>query len=205
MLPLSLPPALFAGRTVAILATGESMTAAVADAVRVAGIGSVAVNDAYRLAPWAGVLYAADGAWWNVHGPRGAFAFEGWRVSATPMVRGPVMSLRVSGQRGFDDRLGYIRTGSNSGYQAVHLAAQLGARKIVLCGIDMRGSHFFGLHPSPLRNTGSFTRYIELFRTIAQPLANRGIDVVNVSPCSALDAFRRGVLEQELAGLPRAA
>lgn len=51
-----------------ILATGPSMSQAVADSAR--GFGTViAVSDAYRLAPWADCLVSADTAWWKHHNP----------------------------------------------------------------------------------------------------------------------------------------
>lgn len=202
-LPWSIPAGLWRGATAVVLATGESLTPDVVAAVSVAhargGCVAIAVNDAYRVAPWANMLYAADGLWWDVHWPKGAGDFAGFKVTAQPQVRFPVMVVESSGHRGYDERPGFIRTGNNSGYQAIHVAAQMGARKIVVCGIDMQGAHFFGLHSRPLRNTGNFTSYIERFRDLAPPLAARGIDVVNVSPRSALDAFRRGDLATELA------
>lgn len=199
----NIAPELWRDRTVVVLATGETLTETVVDAVRAAHAAArcavVAVNDAYRLAPWADMLYAADGLWWEFHWQRGAGEFRGLRVTAQRQVRYPVTIAEVSGHRGFDPRPGYIRTGGNSGYQALHVAAQLGARKIVLCGLDMQGSHFFGPHPKPLNNTGSYAHHILQFETLAKPLADLGVDVVNVSPRSALRAFRRGELAAELA------
>lgn len=181
-------PRLFEGRTVAILATGPSMSQAVADTVR-GRCGVIAVQDAFKLAPWADLLYGCDPEWWSHHQ---AHTFAGLKVTCVDRVPHPeVMCLRNTGTRGFDPDPGCIRTGSNSGYQALHVAAHTGARRILLCGYDMHGSHFFGPHPKPLRNTTEslFAVFIRNFDAIAAALKARGIEVFNCTPGSRLRRF----------------
>jgi hypothetical protein len=73
------------GATCIVAATGPSFTAEVAEACR--GYPTIAVNDAYRLFPWADILYASDGAW---------FAGERWSsVSATPIPPRPLLRARA--------------------------------------------------------------------------------------------------------------
>ena len=78
---------------------------------------------------------------------------SGSAITTAPSCAGVVI-LEGSGESGFDERLGWLRHGKNSGYAATHLAAQLGARTIVLVGFDFRAvdgrSHFFGDHPLEL-------------------------------------------------------
>lgn len=202
----SVPP-LWPGRTVAILASGPSMSQAVADAVRAAGIPAIAVNSTFSLAPWADMLYAADAEWWLHPDNRDALAFAGLRVTCRVPVNG-VHCLRDSGADGFDPDPGYLRTGSNSGYQALHVAAHAGAARVLLCGFDMRrtkdGCHWHGAHPTPLRETTdeTYAKWVRRFETIAGPLASRVVDVANVTPGSALTCFRVARLEEELASCP---
>jgi hypothetical protein len=190
-------PRLWPGRTVAILASGPSMSQAVADQVHAAGIPAIAINDTYRLAPWADMLYAADEAWWLRH--PAALDFAGLKVSVGT-IKG-VHRLRNTGVTGFDPDPGCLRTGSNSGYQAVHIAAHAGASRILLCGFDMQGAHFFGRHPNGLANTGPdlFLKFRRHFGELAMVLAGCGAEVLNCTPGSALTCFPTAPLEQALA------
>jgi hypothetical protein len=176
----SVPP-IFAGKTVAVFATGPSLTKEQCEDVQ--HLPAVAVNDAYRLAPWADVLYAADGEWWRHHPD--ALKFEGLKVSC--MSSSPVHQLQQGGVEGFDERLTHIRTGGNSGYQAIHLAIQAKASRVLLYGFDMHGEHFFGRHPAPLRNTEPehYVRWLPRFAA----LNGRGAEIINCTPGSALTCF----------------
>lgn len=175
-------PRMWAGDTVAVLATGPSMSQEVADKVR--GLRVIAINDAFRLAPWADMLYAADRRWWEVN--EDAQEFAGIKLSAQPGSPGAIY-MRSSGSTGFDPRPGFIRTGGNSGYQAVHVAIHAGAARILLCGFDMHGTHYFGPHKPPLRNThpSSFARWVDRFAE----LNGKGTEIINCTPGSALRCF----------------
>lgn len=192
------------GQTVAILASGESMSCEVVDQLRVAaGIRVIAINNNYRLAPWADLLYASDARWWDVHHKKvdGA-GFKGTKVCCEQVVQvahPDVLWLRTSGERGFDSNPEFIRTGSNSGFQALHLAAHTGAKRILLCGYNMRGKHWHPEHEKPLKQTNPdyypiwITRLAELRTQLPQ-----GVEVFNCTPNSALKCFPFKTLEQAL-------
>lgn len=189
-------PPLWRGQTVAALASGPSMSAEVAEQVRRAGIPAVVVNNTFRLAPWAQMLYAADTEWWQ-H-TQDARKFAGLKVSVDSgaPIKG-VHLLRPTGDTGFDPDPTCIRTGGNSGYQAVHVAAQAGAARILLCGFDMRGEHWHTRHQHPMRETGpdTYRRWIERFETLKLCPA----EIVNCTPGSALRCFKEQSLEDALA------
>lgn len=197
-------PRLWPGATVAVLASGPSMSQAVADAVQRAGVPTVVVNNTFRLAPWAQLLYAADFEWWQ-HTP-GAREFAGLKVSIdsghSPM-KG-VHYLKNTGQSGFDPNPSCLRTGGNSGYQAVHVAAHAGASRILLCGFDMSGGHWHADHQSPMRDTATATyaRWIERFETLNVACH---AEIVNCTAGSALRCFPFVQLEDALACLEPAA
>lgn len=75
-----------------------------------------------------------------------------------------------------------------SGYVALNLAAQLGARRIVLIGYDFHDSYtyFFDDRPFPRRDVPGVRAS---FRAVAPHYAQLGIEVLNASPGSAIDAF----------------
>jgi hypothetical protein len=182
--------------TVAVLAPGPSLSLSQTQQVRQAGVAAVAVNDAFRLAPWADVLYAADAAWWQHHAQE-ALSFEGLMMTSDPnLAFRKVKRLRQTGTYGFDPTPGCVRTGSNSGYQAVHVAMQAGAKRVLLVGFDMHGTHFFGRHPAPLRNSVPETQ--KQFAVNFQFLNGHGVDIINCTPGSAITCFPQQDLAEAL-------
>ena len=158
--------------TFALLATGPSMSQALADFVR-DKCRVVAVSNAYVLAPWADALVSNDKAWWQAH-PE-AMKFSGRKFCAG-IIHG-IEQIKRDGDFG---------GGLNSGLQGMRVACILGATRILLLGFDMHGSHFFGAHPSPLRNTT-----VKRFRShIGQFRKWRECEVLNCTPGSALKQFR---------------
>lgn len=112
--------------------------------------------------------------------------------------------LGNDGTNGFTDATDHIRHGKNSGYQAIHIAAHLGARRIILLGFDMRPTsdgvlHWFGNRSyHPANPTVFQTFMIPKFPALAAELKKRAIDVVNCTPGSALTCFRTSSLEAAL-------
>jgi hypothetical protein len=156
--------------TFAVLATGPSLTQEQVDAVRHLRV--VAVSDAYRLAPWAEALVSQDAKWWRFHRPE----FAGLKFCGAwepPEGVQPVKGLP---------------TGCNSGVLGIRVARLLGATRILLLGFDGHGSHFFGLHPAPLKNTDEVRRlaHIEQHRQEAHTCQWAKVEVVNCSPGTVL-------------------
>lgn len=209
------------GATVACIAGGPSLTPAQVEACRERGLAVVAVNDAYLLAPWADVCYFADCRWWGWHRERAEFkAFAGQKCSieanygscAQALIEAfeaEVESGALYWLRRFENmpqRPGARRglaTGGNSGQQAVNIAILAGAARILLLGYDMKlgpggREHWFGNHPIPTQ-VAYFSTMIGGFRRLARDIEGLGIDIINCSPDSALDCFRKEPLEQALA------
>lgn len=197
----------FPNQTIVVVATGPSLTAADVALCR-ARAPMVVVNDAYRLAPWADALVAADASWWLNHQGVPDFAGDKWSVNHTSWTRlcdrwPAVQRLRSSGDDGIETDPTAIRTGRNSGYLALNVAVHYGASKILLLGYDMghrKGApaHFFGDHPGAMRQRSPFDLFIAKYQTAVEPLKRLGVDVVNCSCATALTCFRRSTLEQEL-------
>lgn len=158
------------------------------------------------MTPWADVLYAADLRWWrqNVR----ELQFDGLRVCPTAEAAVFDRRIHVAPFKWRDrDRCeqsmemefgpaGEIGGGGNSGFQAVNLAAQFGARRIVLLGFDMcivpRGKlHHHGAHSSPMRNPTErlLAEWAKTLNGQAAALEAHGVEVVNASRNSALAAF----------------
>jgi hypothetical protein len=85
------------------------------------------------------------------------------------------------------------RGGGTSAFQALNLAVQFGASRILLAGVDFVGDHFHGPHPPALRNPSQaqFTKWRMAFDAAAPTLTAWGVEVLNLSPISALTAYPR--------------
>lgn len=206
----------WAGQTAAILASGPSMTREQAEAVR-GRCRVIAVNNqgidtecdgvvVPALAPWADILYAADAKWWRCYHER-ALKFAGRKVTIRPTLPwDEVYSLVQSIEHAsFDPRPTHLVSGGNSGYQAIHLAVHLGAKRIILLGFDMkdgvnRRRHWFGNHPKKLDSRGHYALWLRAFDKFARVLDHMGVEVLNCTPGTALRSFKRVPLEVALRG-----
>lgn len=218
-------PVAWAGETVAVLASGPSMSALRDSVQRLRGVCRViAVNNQgirtqdhlgqwhEAIAPWADVLYAADRKWWWENRDE-AEKFEGLRVSisqageAKLVLPFEVNILRNGGQHGYDDRPDHIRTGCNSGYQAVQLAAKFGAKRVLLVGFDMRASgryqHWFGEHKWRANHRSPYCTFLHMFNASAKVYAERGVEILNCTPGSALRCFDMADLNEVIDGMQK--
>lgn len=194
-------PRLWEGSTVAVLASGPGMTELAAEAVRRAGIPAIAVNTTYQRAPWAAMLYAADGQWWQEY--RGAPDFDGLKVTiGEPCGFPDVLVLRNAGAAGWTDDRDALVTMGNSGAQALQIAIKAGAARVLLVGFDMTrahgAAHWHADHAPHMKSTHEDT-YAVWRRRLKEsaPEILRRADVAVVTP-SALTCFRVSTLEAEL-------
>jgi hypothetical protein len=94
-----------------------------------------------------------------------------------------------------------VRTGRNSGYQAINVAVHLGASRIVLLGYDMsvdhaaKKSHFFGDHPK-VTHPSPYHSFLRAFATMVKPLSAVGVEVINCTRRTYLKTFPQRSLEE---------
>lgn len=161
----------------AILASGPSLTQEQVDIVkaakddgRLSGVGAVS-NVALDFAPWADFIASHDSNWWR-HNP-----------TALELGMPKFCRMRV---RGVETFVPSLHHGCNSGFFAMEIAWKtFNAKKLILLGFDMHGSHYFGPHPDCLRNTppARFEMHIRQFDSW------KGPEVVNCTPDSSLKKF----------------
>lgn len=204
-------PRMWPGETVAVIGGGPSLTQQHVDHCK-GKCRVIAINDAIRLAPWADIHYFCDEKWWQWHHEKDWYkAYTGLRVTLeNAKLVGLEPSLKsLSNWNNYSGSLNPpalsenpsgVMTGQNSGYQCINLGVHLGARRIVLLGIDMRNAaggkaHWFGEHPVPNPNSIYHQMILE-FRKLPVELAKRDIEVINCSPGSALDCFRMEAIHE---------
>lgn len=157
--------------TFAILCTGPSMSQAVADSVRHLRV--IAVNKAFELAPSAEALAANDHAFWRTYPD--AHQFAGRKFSASTI-------------KGVEKVHG-AQSCWSSGCLALHVAKQLGAKRILLLGMDFRGGHYFGEYVGACKRSAETKWQMHRVQFARWRAANRRIEVLNCTPGSALDVF----------------
>ena len=195
------------GERAIVIACGPSATAEAAESCR--GFNVIAVSDAWRLAPFAHVLYSCDARWWNAHNGARGFAGERWTSWDKQREKEQKAAAKqyglhlVAGARrpGFSTEAP-IHYGNNSGFQAVNLAILFGAALVVLVGFDMRRQagrlHFFGDHKDRhLSNTPDFAKMRGDFAEAAKTIP-AGVSIVNATPQSALTCFPLVTLTEAL-------
>lgn len=201
----------------AILASGPSLTLEDVEAVR-GRMRVIAINGTYAIAPWADAMYAADARvfkWFWTHGPKPFQSvalkdFAGMKFSVTSQAA-TYPGVRVIG-RGAHEGLsldpGKVCLGSNSGYQAINVAALLGATRILLLGYDMRvqpggKQHWHADYPMTQRSP--YATFLKRFPSLVEPLKAAGVAVVNCTPGSALHCFPKQSLAEAIERLQVAA
>lgn len=194
----------WSGSVCAIVACGPSVTSDDVDRLR-GRAKVVVINRSHELAPWAGVLYAADRQFWDAF--NGVPAFGGLRVTqdkdAANHFRLKLVSLVEQSSiaaNGVSLDPAKLARGGHSGHQALNLAIQFSAKRILLVGFDFEGEHWHGSHVAPLRNARqtSMDRWRQRFDALAPMLDKLEIDVVNCSQHSRLMAYRKLSVEEAL-------
>jgi len=196
---------------VIVAGSGPSLTAEVARAVRMARWLDrwrvLAVNDAYKVLPFADAMYACDWPWWRKHD--GAKDFKGQRYtshsldpsladdkSAVAHEFPDIKMLPARNGAGFGRDVIHYGIGGSSGFQAVNLAINFGASRIVLVGFDYRHigakSHFFGDHEGLRQATD------EHYRDLARAFGPAPVPIVNATPGSAIGCYPAMVLSEAL-------
>lgn len=192
-------PRLWPESTIAIFAGGPSLT--LEDTLKCRPLRTIAINNAYRMAPWADCLYAADRKWWDYYSD--AQNFAGLKVSITKRNNPEIHAVGVAGREGLSEDPKMLMTGGNGGYQAMNLAFHLGARNILLLGYDMRfvdnKAHWHEEHPPRLTPSvvNTFRKsFLPHFKAMAAAMKEKGICVYNCTPGSALNDFpKMGIYE----------
>lgn len=163
--------------TWAIIASGQSLNSndvlyvkKSMESGKINGVIAVS-NVGLDIAPWADALVSHDCSWWNNN--RQADNFKGRKFCRNHRYN-------------IETFIPSIKTGCNSGLMAMDVAVKIfGAKRLILLGFDMHGTHYFGKHPKPLRNTtdSRFETHIKQFDSW------NGCEVINCTPNSSLKKF----------------
>ncbi|WLB14828.1 hypothetical protein QIH87_49820 (plasmid) [Bradyrhizobium elkanii] len=171
---------------------------------------AIAIKSSWKLAPWSDALYGLDRGWWIAN--QGAPSFGGLKISPSPtacrvygllQVRLRPVAEILTGEIGI---IGAgLRTGGGfSGFHAINLAIQFGARRILLVGFDMNlsaGAHWSkdcqGVGKPDKARTESWRASLDAIRPQFDRL---GIQVINIGERSSLKSFKKMSQSEALDG-----
>lgn len=187
------------GKVAFILGGGASLRGFDVERLRERGH-VIAINQAYKIAPWAEVLYFADQQWlkWNKDDDDLRF-FKGLKV--TRELPDFEYHIGVVHLMGFNDCVPLsddpmVLAGRDSGSNAINLAYLMGARMIGLLGFDMKPGRWHNSYPTffdgyPVHDPQFVYEetYIPLMYSMAKALKEKGCEVLNFSPSSKLQCF----------------
>lgn len=182
---------------VVIIGSGPSLTQEQIDYCK-GKANVIAVNDNYKLAPWADMLYACDLKWWDWY-EQDTQDFEGIRATCDMAAAEKYDLNYIKGtyEDGLSDDTEVIHTNKNSGAQALNIAVHYGAKEIFLLGFDCKdkngSNHWFGDHPDLTRPTYSY--WLPNWELINDDCEMLGVKVWNCSDDSALTMFEQRPIE----------
>lgn len=183
-------------QTAVAIASGASLTKDDVDYCKGKSAKVCVINDNYRLAPWADLLYACDREWWDYHKPE--FSGQKWTCNEeASRIHG--LNL-VNGMKGkeLNTNYPYINYGGNSGFQLLNLLLHTGVNRILMLGYDFQFTngqhHWFGSHPFPLHNMHSWSSRVRMMDALSGQFKKYGVKVINCTRETAITGFDRDVI-----------
>lgn len=183
---------LWEGKTAVCIASGPSLIAEDCAAVEKAGLPAIAVNSSWKLARFAGVVYAGDLAWWKEYGGEIDIDAERWTCSSRAAKLYGLKLHKAGGEY-------------NSGLRAVQLAVHFGAKRVLLLGYDASvkaGTHWHGSHE---KTKNPDEARCEKWRRQFSKLDTKDVEVINCTPGSALECFPKMTLTEAMTAVSTAA
>lgn len=198
-------PRMWDNATVVIIGGGPSLQAMPWDALRqtllTSGARTIACNDAYLL-NWPDMVVFGDWEWYKIHRNVYAWqAFQGLKVGCCFEALGePGLFALERRDLKWQTQPGRIGWFGNTGVSAINLAVNLGAKKVVLLGFDMKhdkagNSNWYDKLKDKTIHPASYNRFKLLADRLPQSI---GVDVFNANPDSAWDRFPRMTWQEAL-------
>lgn len=159
------------------------------------------------------MVYGCDKPWWEYR--KGLPDFKGHKVTWSGhgleypgMRRIEIVKAGAKYSQAVEmGKVGVVGGGGNSGFQAMNLAIQFGARRILLVGFDMTaatgGLHWYGRNAWKDANNPhdtTFAGWVAAFNAAVPTLDEIGVEVFNASPHSALQCFPKVTVADFLKG-----
>lgn len=167
----------------------------------------IGTNMAFMLGNWISVLYFCDAQFFRVNKDSIA-AFPNIKATcvsnlgkAFSVEAASIKRLKRDYKFGLSFEQDMICWNHNSGAAAINFAILAGAKRILLLGFDMKPqegrTHWHNAYPNKTERA-SFKRFLRRFPDIASAAKRAGVEILNVSPDSAIDCFPKVTLKEVL-------
>lgn len=175
----------------------------------------IGINAAFLLGDWVDIVFFGDGDFYRVN-KKAMDARTKLKVCCSSTLPNKkfaygIRFVRKDGNHpvGISDRPGMVSWNLNSGAASVSLAYHLGVKKIYLLGFDMQlgpddRQHWHSLYSGGKYLTTKdkkalpFHRHLLGFKAMERDAKKLGLEIINVSPSSAITQFRKVALKDIL-------
>jgi hypothetical protein len=164
----------------------------------------IGINVAYLIGDWIDIIFYGDSGFFLKH-QVGLATFPGIKVSCHPTAE-RISWVKYTPRdrkhpRGISDNPRMASWNGNSGAAAISIAANAGAKRIILLGFDMKLSedkmqHWHNVYGRNHKNPNPrkphhlpFDRHLKGFAEIAKDAKRRDIEILNACPDSAIHEF----------------
>jgi len=172
----------------------------------------IGINVSYLIGNWIDVVFFGDGGFFLSHQKELA-NFKGIKMSCASFANKYkwVRYIERDPKRyGISQNPSMVCWNGNSGAAAISIAANMGAKRIILLGFDMRldntnKQHWHDLYGrlNKIREKTKkrpvimpFDRHLRGFSQIAKDADHRGITIINASPDSAITQFKKVTVKE---------
>jgi hypothetical protein len=167
----------------------------------------IGTNISFMLGEWISVLYFCDARFYRTHFDQ-ISAFRNLKVTCVNHLDRELLPYSTNVKRlkrdykpGLSNRPEFICWNNNSGGAAINFATLAGAKRILLLGFDMKAqdkkTHWHNAYKTPTLNA-TFRNFLKRYPVIADDARRIGVEILNVNPDSALDAFPKVSLKDVL-------
>jgi len=162
----------------------------------------IGINVSYMIGDWMDMAFFGDSNFLGKH-MQGLINFPGIKVSCNAMVKSYDWIKYVAREnrtKGISNNPRCVCWNGNSGAAAISVAANAGAKRIILLGFDMHldeanKQHWHNIYkkqPNPEKlHALPFHRHLPGFPVIAHDARKRGIEILNACPDSAIECFKK--------------
>lgn len=170
----------------------------------------IGINVAYQIGTWIDMVFFGDPGFFEAH-KNELVNFPNLCVTSVTEIEKfewlKFVNRDPSKPFGISEHPATISWNKNSGASAISIAVHAGAKRIFLLGFDMQLDTKNTQHWHSVYNEGGrpkdmgklpFARHLEGFPAIAVDAKRKGIEIINVSPKSAITVFPKMSLKQAL-------
>jgi len=167
----------------------------------------IGINMAFKIGNWIDMVFFGDNKFY-LQSRQDIAKFPGLKVTCHTNFKNTNHNEKIkylqkdkSKPKGITEHRGKVSWNANSGAAAISVAANAGAKRIILVGFDMtldegNNQHwhkFYQVKGSKPRDEKKlpFNRHLSGFEQIAKDAKKKGIEIINASPSSKITQFKK--------------